>query len=166
MEKSDNKVLNIVLFEPEIPQNTGNVARTCAATGARLHLVRPFGFEITDRNLKRAGLDYWYLVDITYYDSIDDFFAKTEGGEYFFFSTKARHKHSEVSYPSISRTPSPSAATRSCVSGITPHCKPKASSTAIIGRIQNSFFVQRSERGVFFVIFHKESHYYSILLLQ
>ena len=92
MEKSDNKVLNIVLFEPEIPQNTGNVARTCAATGARLHLVRPFGFEITDRNLKRAGLDYWYLVDITYYDSIDDFFEKTAGGEYFFFSTKARRK--------------------------------------------------------------------------
>ncbi len=91
--------MNIVLFEPEIPQNTGNVARTCAATGARLHLVRPFGFEITDRNLKRAGLDYWYLVDITYYDSIDDFFEKTAGGEYFFFSTKARRKHSDVAYP-------------------------------------------------------------------
>ena len=99
MENQDKKVLNIVLFEPEIPQNTGNVARTCAATGARLHLVRPFGFEITDRNLKRAGLDYWYLVDITYYDSIDDFFEKTAGGEYFFFSTKARRKHSDVAYP-------------------------------------------------------------------
>lgn len=99
MEKNEKKTLNIVLFEPEIPQNTGNIARTCAATGARLHLVRPFGFEITDRNLKRAGLDYWYLVDITYYDSIDDFFEKTAGSEYFFFSTKARKTHSEVSYP-------------------------------------------------------------------
>lgn len=99
MENQNKKELNIVLFEPEIPQNTGNIARTCAATGARLHLVRPFGFEITDRNLKRAGLDYWYLVDITYYDSIDDFFEKTKGADYFLFSTKARKTHSEVSYP-------------------------------------------------------------------
>ncbi len=94
----NNRSLNIVLFEPEIPQNTGNIARTCAATGARLHLVRPFGFEITDRNLKRAGLDYWYLVDITYYDSIDDFFKRTAGGEYYFFTTKARRAHSAVAY--------------------------------------------------------------------
>ena len=78
---NNKKMLNIVIFEPEIPQNTGNIARTCATTGARLHLVKPFGFEITDRNLKRAGLDYWYLVDITYYDSIDDFFEKTAGGD-------------------------------------------------------------------------------------
>ena len=99
MENHSDKTLNIVLFEPEIPQNTGNIARTCAATGARLHLVRPFGFEITDRNLKRAGLDYWYLVDITYYDGIDDFFDKTKGGEYYFFSTKARRKHSDIDYP-------------------------------------------------------------------
>ncbi|MBQ8235648.1 MAG: tRNA (uridine(34)/cytosine(34)/5-carboxymethylaminomethyluridine(34)-2'-O)-methyltransferase TrmL, partial [Clostridia bacterium] len=60
--------LNIALIEPEIPQNTGNIARTCAATGAALHLVRPFGFEINDRHLKRAGLDYWDKLDITYYD--------------------------------------------------------------------------------------------------
>ncbi len=99
LDNQKKKELNIVLFEPEIPQNTGNIARTCAATGARLHLVRPFGFEITDRNLKRAGLDYWYLVDITTYDSIDDFFKKTAGGAYFFFSTKARRTHSEISYP-------------------------------------------------------------------
>lgn len=65
--------LNIVLVEPEIPQNTGNIARTCAATGARLHLVRPLGFQITDKTVKRAGLDYWDLLDITYYDSLDDF---------------------------------------------------------------------------------------------
>ena len=66
--------LNIVLVEPQIPQNTGNVARTCAATGARLHIVKPMGFEIDDKKLKRAGLDYWYLLDITYYDNLADFF--------------------------------------------------------------------------------------------
>lgn len=91
--------LNIVLVEPEIPQNTGNIARTCAATGASLHLVEPMGFKIDDRKLKRAGLDYWHLLDITFYDSIDDFFEKTKGGKYFFFSTKGTHRHSEVKYP-------------------------------------------------------------------
>lgn len=90
--------LNIVLVEPQIPQNTGNISRTCAVTGARLHLVRPFGFEITDKKLKRAGLDYWDKLDITYYDSLDDFFAKTDG-EYFYFTTKGRTVHSDVSYP-------------------------------------------------------------------
>lgn len=91
--------LNIVLVEPEIPQNTGNIARTCAATGASLHLVEPMGFKIDDRKLKRAGLDYWHLLDITFYNSIDDFFEKTKGGKYFFFSTKGTHRHSEVKYP-------------------------------------------------------------------
>ena len=90
--------LNIVMVEPEIAGNTGNVARTCAATGARLHLVRPFGFEIDDKKLKRAGLDYWNLLDITYYDNLDDFFAKNEGA-FFYFTTKALHTHTEVSYP-------------------------------------------------------------------
>ena len=71
--------LNLVLVEPEIPQNTGNIARTCAATGARLHIVKPMGFTVDDRKLKRAGLDYWYLLDITYYEDLDDFFAKNEG---------------------------------------------------------------------------------------
>lgn len=71
--------LNLVLVEPEIPQNTGNVARTCAATGTRLHLVKPMGFEPDDKKLKRAGLDYWHLLDITYYENIDDFFEKTKG---------------------------------------------------------------------------------------
>lgn len=91
--------LNLVLVEPEIPQNTGNIARTCAATGARLHLVKPLGFKIDDRSLKRAGLDYWHLLDITYYDDINDFFEKTAGGKYFYFSTKALHRHSDISYP-------------------------------------------------------------------
>ena len=72
------KDINIVLHEPEIPQNTGNIARTCAATGAALHIIKPMGFEIDDRKLKRAGLDYWHLLDITYYDSLDDFFSKNK----------------------------------------------------------------------------------------
>lgn len=91
--------LNIVLVEPEIPQNTGNIARTCAATGARLHLVRPMGFEVDDRKLKRAGLDYWYLLDITYYDSLNDFFEKNKDGSFFYFSTKAINKYTDVEYP-------------------------------------------------------------------
>lgn len=93
-----NKVLNIVLVEPQIPQNTGNIARTCAATGARLHLVGPMGFRIDDAKLKRAGLDYWHLLDITYYDDTPDFFAKNTGS-FFFFSTKARHIYSQAEYP-------------------------------------------------------------------
>ena len=91
--------INIVLVEPEIPQNTGNIARTCAATGARLHIVKPMGFTIDDKKLKRAGLDYWYLLDLTYYESIDDFFEKNPDGSYFFFTTKARKAHSDVQYP-------------------------------------------------------------------
>ena len=91
--------LNVVLVEPEIPQNTGNIARTCAATGARLHLVRPLGFSISEKAVKRAGLDYWDLLDITVYDSTDDFYEKTKGGKYYFFSTKAKHVHSDISYP-------------------------------------------------------------------
>lgn len=90
--------LNIVLVEPEIPQNTGNIARTCAATGARLHIVKPMGFAIDDKKLKRAGLDYWYLLDLTYYENMDDFFEKNPEGNYFFFTTKAQHTHSDVTY--------------------------------------------------------------------
>ena len=90
--------LNIVMVEPEIPQNTGNVARTCAATGARLHLVGPMGFTIDDKKLKRAGLDYWKYLDITYYDSLADFFEKNDG-TYFYFTTKGRQIHSDVNYP-------------------------------------------------------------------
>lgn len=90
--------LNIVLVEPEIPQNTGNIARTCAATNARLHLIEPLGFKVDDRSLKRAGLDYWQYLDITYYKSLDDFFEKNSGA-YFYFTTKAKHRHTDVSYP-------------------------------------------------------------------
>ena len=90
--------INIVMVEPEIPQNTGNVARTCAATGARLHLVGPMGFKIDDKKLKRAGLDYWHFLDITYYDSLDDFLEKNDG-EFYFFTTKGRTVYSDVEYP-------------------------------------------------------------------
>lgn len=90
--------INIVMVEPEIPQNTGNVARTCAATGARLHLVGPMGFSPDDKKLKRAGLDYWHFLDITYYDSLEDFFSKNNG-DFFYFTTKGRQTHSEASYP-------------------------------------------------------------------
>ena len=86
------------MVEPEIPQNTGNVARTCAATGARLHLVGPMGFKIDDKKLKRAGLDYWHFLDITYYENLGEFFEKNKG-EFFFFTTKARKIHSDIEYP-------------------------------------------------------------------
>ena len=91
--------INIILCEPEIPQNTGNIARTCAATGASLHLIRPLGFEIDNAKLKRAGLDYWDKLDITYYDGLDDFFAKHQGITVYYFSTKAKYKYSDVKYP-------------------------------------------------------------------
>ena len=91
--------LNIVLAEPQIPQNTGNIARTCAATGARLHLVEPMGFKVDDKKLKRAGLDYWHLLDITYYENLDDFFKKNENGNFYYFSTKAQNIYSDVEYP-------------------------------------------------------------------
>ena len=91
--------LNIVLFEPQIPQNTGNIARTCAATKARLHIVKPMGFEIDDKKLKRAGLDYWHLLDITYYENTAEFFEKNKGGEMYFFTTKGKHLYSDVQYP-------------------------------------------------------------------
>ncbi|MBO4876814.1 MAG: tRNA (uridine(34)/cytosine(34)/5-carboxymethylaminomethyluridine(34)-2'-O)-methyltransferase TrmL [Ruminococcus sp.] len=93
------KVLNIVLVEPQIPQNTGNISRTCAVTGARLHLVKPLGFEVSDRYLKRAGLDYWDKLDITYYDGMEDFFRRNPDGRFFYFTTKGRHVHSDVEYP-------------------------------------------------------------------
>ncbi len=94
-----NRKINIVLLEPEIPQNTGNISRTCAATGASLHLIEPFGFEITDAKLKRAGLDYWQYLDVHYYKNIEDFYEKTSGGSYFYFSTKAPRCYTEIQYP-------------------------------------------------------------------
>ncbi|MBQ9551136.1 MAG: tRNA (uridine(34)/cytosine(34)/5-carboxymethylaminomethyluridine(34)-2'-O)-methyltransferase TrmL [Clostridia bacterium] len=95
----DKPTLNIVLIEPEIPQNTGNIARTCAATGAKLHLVEPMGFKVDDKKLKRAGLDYWHLLDITYYKDTADFFEKNQGGQFYYFTTKALHRHSDIRYP-------------------------------------------------------------------
>ena len=92
------KHLDIVLVEPRIPQNTGNIARTCSATGASLHLVRPLGFEIDDAKLKRAGLDYWHLLDIHYYDNMDCFFAENPGAQCVYFTTKGRKNYSKIDY--------------------------------------------------------------------
>ena len=91
--------INIVLLEPEIPQNTGNIARSCAATGARLHLIGPLGFSISDRHLKRAGLDYWNQVDIRYYDDWIQFTRQREAGLLFFASTKGVRTYAEPEYP-------------------------------------------------------------------
>lgn len=91
--------LNVVLVEPEIPQNAGNIARTCAVTGSVLHMVRPLGFEVSDKYLKRAGLDYWHLVDIRYYDSLDELMDKYyNGNNFYFYSTKAKTIHSDAKY--------------------------------------------------------------------
>ena len=93
----EKRKLNIVLVEPEIPQNTGNIARTCAATGAVLHLIEPLGFEISDRYLKRAGLDYWQYLDLRIYPNLEDFFQKNRG-HFYYFSTKAKKNYSEASF--------------------------------------------------------------------
>lgn len=90
--------LHIVLCEPQIPQNTGNISRTCAVTGAKLHLIHPFGFTITDKQLKRAGLDYWDKLDITEYESLDAFMQQHENDSIYFFTTKGRQRHSDVQY--------------------------------------------------------------------
>ncbi len=92
------KKLNVVLLEPEIPQNTGNISRTCAATDTALHLIRPLGFEITDKHLKRAGLDYWQYLDLTYYDGWADFAEKHKNAEIYYFSTKARRCYTDIEY--------------------------------------------------------------------
>ena len=90
--------MHIVLHEPEIPQNVGNIARTCAATGFVLHLIEPLGFKVDDRHLKRAGLDYWKLLDIRYYESFEDFTLKNPGARIFMATTKAKKIYTEVSY--------------------------------------------------------------------
>jgi len=89
-------MLNIVLVEPEIPHNTGAIARTCAATGARLHLIKPLGFDISDKYVKRCGLDYWYLVDISVYESIDEYFEKNGDSNIYLATTKAPKAYHEV----------------------------------------------------------------------
>ena len=91
-------MLNIVLVAPEIPQNTGNIARTCAATGSVLNLIKPLGFDISDSAVKRAGLDYWHLVDVRVYESLDDFFGKNEVRQMRLFSTKAPRSYAEADY--------------------------------------------------------------------
>lgn len=91
-------MFHIVLVEPEIPQNAGNIARTCGATGTHLHLIRPLGFEVTDKYLKRAGLDYWHLVDISYYDSFQELREQYADARFFFFTTKGKNRHSDVAF--------------------------------------------------------------------
>ena len=92
-------MIHIVLVEPEIPMNTGNIARTCACTGAHLHLVKPLGFDISDKAVKRAGLDYWHLVDISVYESIEDLFAKrTEIDNFWLATTKAPRAYCEADF--------------------------------------------------------------------
>ncbi len=91
-------MFNIVLFEPEIPQNTGNISRTCACTGAALHIIKPMGFEITDKHLKRAGLDYWDKLKLTYYENLDEFFERTKGGRYFYLSKKASKRYTDAAF--------------------------------------------------------------------
>ena len=90
--------LNIVLFEPEIPQNTGNIARTCAATGSNLHLIKPLGFSVQDKYLKRAGLDYWNLVNITYYENFEDFIVQVKNKDIFISTTKESRFYTDVKY--------------------------------------------------------------------
>ena len=93
-------MLNIVLFEPEIPANTGNIGRTCVATNTRLHLIEPLGFSLEEKQLKRAGMDYWKDLDVTTYTCWDDFCQKNPDAKLYFATTKARHVYSEVNYES------------------------------------------------------------------
>ena len=91
-------MLNIVLVEPEIPQNCGNIARTCAATGSRLHLIRPLGFDISERAVRRAGLDYWHMVEVLDYENLDDFFSRNRVEEMWCLSTKAPRSYTQAQY--------------------------------------------------------------------
>ncbi|MFW5646410.1 MAG: tRNA (cytidine(34)-2'-O)-methyltransferase, partial [Acetivibrio ethanolgignens] len=91
-------MLNVVLHEPEIPANTGNIGRTCVAAGARLHLIEPLGFRIGEKELKRAGLDYWHKLDVRVYDNFDDFLEKNPGAKIYMATTKAQKTYAEVSY--------------------------------------------------------------------
>jgi len=92
------QMLNIVLVEPEIPQNCGNIARTCAATGCRLHLIRPLGFDISEKAVRRAGLDYWHMVEVFDYENLADFFAKNDVQEMWCLSTKAPRSYTEAEF--------------------------------------------------------------------
>ena len=90
--------LNIVLHEPEIPANTGNIGRTCVATGVKLHLIEPLGFQIDEKHLKRAGMDYWDKLDVTVYDDFNDFLAKNPGARIYMATTKSKQKYTDVNY--------------------------------------------------------------------
>lgn len=92
-------MMNIVLLEPEIPANTGNIGRTCVATGSRLHLIKPLGFSLEEKELKRAGLDYWKNLDVTVYENFQDFLDKNPGAVLFMATTKAKKTYTEISYP-------------------------------------------------------------------
>jgi tRNA (cytidine/uridine-2'-O-)-methyltransferase len=91
--------INIVLYSPEIPQNTGNISRTAAVTGAHLHIIKPIGFEISDRTLKRAGLDYWDKLTVSYYENYEDFIFKNKGAELYFFTAKGKENYANITYP-------------------------------------------------------------------
>ncbi|OJH17747.1 tRNA (uridine(34)/cytosine(34)/5-carboxymethylaminomethyluridine(34)-2'-O)-methyltransferase TrmL [Bacillus obstructivus] len=95
--------IHVVLYQPEIPANTGNIARTCAATDTKLHLIKPLGFSTDDKMLKRAGLDYWHHVNITYYDSLDEFFSKNANGEFFYIETFGEKPHSAFDYSDVNK---------------------------------------------------------------
>ncbi|WP_208528163.1 tRNA (uridine(34)/cytosine(34)/5-carboxymethylaminomethyluridine(34)-2'-O)-methyltransferase TrmL [Jeotgalibacillus salarius] len=95
--------LHVVLYQPEIPANTGNIARTCAATGTSLHLIKPLGFSTDDKMLKRAGLDYWEHVDIHYHESLEDFYQASEGGEYFYLTKYGKKPHSTFDYSDLNK---------------------------------------------------------------
>ena len=90
--------LNIVLFEPEIPANTGNIGRTCVATGTRLHLIEPLGFRLNEKEIKRAGMDYWEHLDVTRYINFEDFLEKNPGAKIYMATTKGQHVYSDVNY--------------------------------------------------------------------
>ena len=90
--------INVVLYQPEIPQNTGNIVRTCAAVGAALHLIRPLGFFLRDKHLKRAGLDYWDQVEIVFYDSLEEFFDRLPGGNFAFITKFGRKSYDQIDF--------------------------------------------------------------------
>ena len=92
-------MINIVLLEPEIPANTGNIGRTCVAPGTRLHLIEPLGFSLSEKALKRAGMDYWPDLDVTTYIDYEDFLARNPGAQIFYATTKGRHIYSDAAYP-------------------------------------------------------------------
>lgn len=91
-------MINIVLLEPEIPANTGNIGRTCVATGTRLHLIEPLGFQLNEKALKRAGMDYWFDLDVTTYVNYEDFLQRNPGAKIYFATTKGRHIYSDAQY--------------------------------------------------------------------